>query len=43
MGLVIGLLGGIGSGKSTVARLLGERGVAVLDADRHARDAVDSP
>jgi len=43
MGLVIGLLGGIGSGKSTVARLLAERGVTVLDADRHAREVVQSP
>ena len=43
MGLVIGLLGGIGSGKSTVARLLAERGVTALDADRHAREVVQSP
>ena len=43
MRAVIGLLGGIGSGKSTVARLLGERGFAVLDADRHAREVVQSP
>jgi dephospho-CoA kinase len=43
MGLVIGLLGGIGSGKTTVARLLAERGVTVLDADRHAREVVQSP
>ena len=43
MGPVIGLLGGIGSGKSTVARLLAERGFTVLDADRHAREAVQSP
>jgi len=43
MGLVIGLLGGIGSGKSTVARLLAERGVTVLDADRHAREVVQAP
>jgi len=43
MGLVIGLLGGIGSGKSTVARLLAERGLTVLDADRHAREAVRAP
>ena len=31
---VIGLTGGIAAGKSTVAKLLGERGAAVIDADR---------
>ena len=31
---VVGLTGGLASGKSTVARLLAERGVPVLDADR---------
>ena len=31
---VIGLTGGLAAGKSTVARLLGERGAAVIDADR---------
>ena len=33
MGTVIGLTGGIGSGKSLVAGLLAERGAAVIDAD----------
>lgn len=37
---VIGLTGGIASGKSTVARLLAERGAAVIDADQLARDVV---
>jgi dephospho-CoA kinase len=37
---VIGLTGGIASGKSTVARLLAERGVPVIDADHLARQAV---
>lgn len=37
---VFGLTGGIGSGKSTVARLLSERGVPVVDADELARQAV---
>ena len=32
------MTGGIGSGKSTVARLLEERGAAVVDADAVARD-----
>lgn len=38
--LLVGLTGGIGSGKSTVARMLAERGAVVLDADSFARDAV---
>ena len=35
---VIGLTGGIGSGKSVVAGLLGERGAAVIDADTAAHE-----
>ena len=38
--LLVGLTGGIGSGKSTVARLLEERGAVVFDADLLAREAV---
>ena len=38
---VVGLTGGIACGKSTVARLLRERGLAVIDADRIARDLVE--
>jgi dephospho-CoA kinase len=38
--LLVGLTGGIGSGKSTVAGMLAERGAVVIDADRLARDAV---
>ena len=38
---VLGLTGGIGSGKSTVAKLIGELGVPVLDADLLAREAVE--
>jgi dephospho-CoA kinase len=37
---LVGLTGGIGSGKSTVARLIAELGVPVLDADRLAREVV---
>jgi dephospho-CoA kinase len=38
--LLVGLTGGIGSGKSTVARMLADRGAIVLDADMLAREAV---
>jgi dephospho-CoA kinase len=38
---VIGLTGGIASGKSTVARMLKERGAAVVDADLLARQVVE--
>jgi dephospho-CoA kinase len=38
--LVVGLTGGIGSGKSTVSGLLEERGAVVVDADRIAREVV---
>ncbi len=37
---LIGLTGGIASGKSTVGRMLREAGVAVVDADLLAREAV---
>jgi len=37
---LIGLTGGIGSGKSTVARICRERGWEVVDADGIARDVV---
>jgi dephospho-CoA kinase len=39
--LLVGLTGGIGSGKSTVARMLEERGAVVFDADALAREAVE--
>jgi dephospho-CoA kinase len=39
--LLVGLTGGIGSGKTTVARRLAERGAVVIDADALARDAVE--
>lgn len=38
--LLVGLTGGIGSGKSTVSRMLGARGAVVFDADLLARQAV---
>lgn len=38
---IIGLTGGIGSGKSTVAQLLVQEGWVLVDADRIARDIVE--
>ncbi len=38
--LLVGLTGGLGSGKSTVARMLADRGAVVIDADDLARRAV---
>jgi dephospho-CoA kinase len=39
--LLVGLTGGIGSGKSTVARMLSQRGAEILDADSFARAAIE--
>jgi dephospho-CoA kinase len=39
--LAVGLTGGIGSGKSTVARLLAGRGAVIVDADLLARQVVE--
>lgn len=36
--ILVGLTGGIGSGKSTVSALLAERGAVIVDADQVARD-----
>ena len=38
---MVGLTGGIGSGKSTVARLLEDWGAVVIDADQVAREIVE--
>ena len=40
MTVVIGLTGGIGSGKTTVANLFGDYGIDLIDADIIARDDV---
>lgn len=39
--LLVGLTGGIGSGKTTVASILEQRGAVVIDADDLARRAVE--
>ncbi|TDG15070.1 dephospho-CoA kinase [Seongchinamella unica] len=41
MGLVIGITGGIGSGKSAVTRRFEQKGIAVVDADLAARVVVE--
>ena len=38
--LVVGLTGGIGSGKSTVASMFSKRGATIIDADAYAREVV---
>lgn len=38
---LVGLTGGIASGKSTVSKILAELGATVLDADRIAREVVE--
>jgi len=40
---VIGLLGGVGAGKSTVARMMAEEGCRVVDADRIAHEVLGRP
>ena len=41
--IVIGLVGKIAAGKSTVARMFAEHGAEVIDADALARSAFDDP
>lgn len=41
--LKVGLVGGVASGKSTVARRLAQRGAVVLDADKMAHQLLDDP
>lgn len=40
---IIGVAGGIGSGKTTVAAMLGDLGAGVISSDRLNRDELDSP
>lgn len=39
---VLGILGGVGSGKSSLSGLLAEEGFVILDADREAAQILDS-
>jgi len=39
--LLVGLTGGIGSGKTTVAKIFAELGAVVFDADKMAREVVE--
>lgn len=41
--MTIGLVGGIGAGKSAVAKILSDLGYVVLDADKDAKAALDLP
>lgn len=41
--MIVGLTGGIGSGKSTVAAMLARRGAVILDTDLIAREVVQPP
>ena len=38
----VGITGGIGSGKSTVCRMLAERGIALYDADSRAKELMST-
>jgi len=40
---IIGILGGLGSGKSTVAAEFGKLGCAIIDADKIAHELLDEP
>ncbi|AIT88989.1 dephospho-CoA kinase [Corynebacterium ulcerans] len=39
--IIVGLTGGIGSGKSTVSRALARKGACIIDADQIAREVVE--
>lgn len=39
--MIVGLTGGVGSGKSTVAALLAEHGAVIIDADAISREVVE--
>lgn len=41
--LIVGLTGGVGSGKSAAARFFSELNVTIIDADHIAKDLLDEP
>jgi len=41
--MVVGITGGIGSGKSSLARLLAQRGASLVDADRIGHQVLEQP
>lgn len=41
--LAIGLIGGVGSGKSTVASMLARKGLVVIDSDAQAKACLEEP
>lgn len=41
--MIIGLTGGIGTGKSTVSNIFRQKGIPVVDADIIAREVIDYP
>ena len=41
--MIVGVIGGIGAGKSTIARLLVELGAEVVDADALAHEVLETP
>ncbi|MHC4092070.1 MAG: dephospho-CoA kinase [Planctomycetota bacterium] len=41
--IIIGLAGGIGAGKSTIARILRDNGAAVIDSDQLSHQELDEP
>ncbi len=41
--MIVGIIGGIGAGKSTVTRMLAELGAETVDADSLAHEALETP
>lgn len=41
--MIIGLTGGIGTGKSTVSNIFRQKGIPVVDTDVIAREVIDYP